>query len=223
MRIRAVLFWNRFRKTGPARSQSDGSRYVYLGQSLQCIHDQSDDELSPALSLCGLFISLEQRQLANALTLQIFTNNWYAKKSSLSDRTPYNRQNWSENYDVRRQTTGKPKNDDNESTWIQMMAHYSIQYYPLSWISTFPLRTLWIAVIYVHRGSTIVARRLREQPDVLSDDIATQIRLTTTDCGAHSTIIRYFRLNTPPTGRQPSTGVLTRGLTGTGWTRYYVL
>ena len=71
----------------------------------------------------------------------------------------------------------------------------------LSWINTFPLRTSWIAVVRVHRGSTIVATRLRERPDVLSDDIAAHIRLTTTDCGAHNTITsgRYFRLNTPPT------------------------
>ena len=34
---------------------------------------------------------------------------------------------------------------------------------------------------------------------------------------------RYFRLNTPPTDRQPLTGVLTRGRSGTGWTLYSIL
>ena len=80
-----------------------------------------------------------------------------------------------------------------------------------------PLKTSWTVVVRVYRGSTIVARRLRERPDVLSDNIAAHIRMTTTACGAHSTIIsgRYFRLNTPPIGRQPSTCVLTRGRSGT--------
>ena len=84
---------------------------------------------------------------------------------------------------------------------------------------------LFFVVVRVHHGSTIIARQLRERPHVLSDDIAAHTQPTNTDCGTLSTIIsgRYFRLTTPPTGRQPSTGVLTLGRSGTGWTCYCIL
>ena len=89
----------------------------------------------------------------------------------------------------------------------------------LSWLNMFPLKD-----VHVPRGSTIIARQIREPLHVLSDDIAAHIRLTTIGCGAHSTIVsgRYIRMNTLPTGCQPLTCVVTRVRSGTGWTSYCV-